>query len=156
MRILITSLFFAALLTTVKGQSSFAGEYKMTQAMPDSSLYAVTLKLNCNATYSMATNGFDSSRIFYGKWKMNKNDLMLTTDSMVNNGITYKANNRLVYENIDNRFHLKSVSRKDYNDMIKEVKKYFPQAVASKKGFEDYERQQKASYYEKVTRYDCK
>jgi len=151
MRFLIAIMFFILLVDTSKAQLSFQGEYRMRQAINDSVSYNVTLKLNCNGAYI----GGDSLQVVYGKWKIKNGDLILLADSTIVNNKNYHVNYKLVYENIDNRFYLKSVSKKEYLESIAEVRKVLPNIRESKNGYQKYKAEETAKYFEKILTYDC-
>ena len=152
MRFLVATIVFILLINTSKAQSSFQGEYRMNQMINESVPDNVTLKLNCNGTYIRIS----SSQVAYGKWKMKKGDLVLLADSATSNNKTDIVFYKLVYENIENRFHIKSVPRKEYDDMVTLVRTIFPTAKGTKSGYQKCKKDEKALYYEKVTGYDCK
>jgi len=152
MRFLITAIVFILFGMPGKGQSSFQGEYRMKEVINDSLPYIITLKLNCNGTYVRS----DSFHIAYGKWEMKKDDLILSADSVIVNNKTEIVHYKLEYENIENRFHIKSVPKKEYLDMLDEIRKVVPNTQGEKGGYQKYKEVQKAKYYEKVIGYDCK
>lgn len=154
MRFIITVVILISLFNISKAQSSFSGEYRMNQVIDDSLRYFITLKLNCNGTYVRTDS--DSSQIAYGKWKIKNNDLVLSADSVFVNNKIEIVKYKLVYENIQNKYHIKSVSKKSFQEIVEATNKAFPGGVKFPKGaFKKYERDEKALYYEKVSVYNC-
>lgn len=123
----------------------------MNQVINDSVQDNIILKLYCNGTYIRS----DSFEVAYGKWKIKNGDLILLGDSAIVNNKNYLVNYKLVYENIDNKFHLKSVSKKEYLESIAEVRKVLPNIRESKSGYRKYKTEEKAKYFEKFLAYDC-
>lgn len=154
MRYLIPIMTFIFLGNAGKSQSLFQGEYRMDNIVDDSLLSTVILKLNCNGTY--IRNISDSSQIAYGKWKMKSGNLVLSGDSVFVNNKIEIVKYKLVYENIENKFHIKSVPKKEYLEMLSEVRKFVPNVKQTREGYKEYEKQMKAGYYEKVIEYNCK